>query len=112
MNIHIYRILLDKEKTMFNITILKMKDIKKYIIGIAIALVIVLVGGKILSTKNREKHTMPKIPYESSLTSCLDKTIPVIGYLNEEEQEESKKIQRQDIFQGILKTQVSSIARD
>lgn len=100
MNIHIDRRNWTKEKSMFNVTILKMKDIKKYIIGIAITMIIVILASKYF----------PKITKElsnNSMIGCLEQTVPAMGSLKEKEEEAINK--QDDWLQGILKTQISSI---
>ena len=70
---------------MFNVTILKMKDIVKSFLGIAITILIVITISKTFSKKEQEKQILNGIKNEISslsektLISSIDKTIPIIS---------------------------------
>ena len=90
---------------MFNVTVLKMKDIKKYVIGTITIMLVVILTSKYLPKITQEKKIIEKVISQNSMIGCLEQTIPTIS--NEKEEE---KIERQeDWLQGILKTQVSTI---
>ena len=76
---------------MFNVTVLKMKDIIKYLVGIMITIFFVIYTARFFSSKKNEikkeeKQEQSKIEIFQfgSLTSCLDKTIPAMSSMNEE----------------------------
>ena len=102
---------------MFNVTILKMKDIIKYIIGIIITiLVIVFVSKQFQNNKNEEKivnkvKNSINMISEQSLLSCFEQVVPTMANINKEYSEIAKEDDhsKEDLLQGILKTQISSI---
>lgn len=102
---------------MFNVTILKMKDIIKYIIGIIITiLVIVFVSKQFQNNKNEEKivnkvENSINMISEQSLLSCFEQVVPTMANINKEYSEIAKEddYSKEDLLQGILKTQISSI---
>lgn len=102
---------------MFNVTVLKMRDIIKYLFGIASTIIIVMVAtqyfGKI-DKKENEKKEKSKINLfsEINLSACLNKTLPAISEINEEYnkmEQENEKISENNYLEMILETQISSI---
>lgn len=100
---------------MFNVTVLKMKDILKYILGICLIIAILMTITKIFSKKaNQENKKESKVQIFSfgGLTSCLDTTIPTIEVVNKEYnkiEEENTKINQGNYTEQFLKTEISSI---
>lgn len=101
---------------MFNVTVLKMKDIIKYLVGIIITIFFVIYTARYFSSlKNKIKYEEKKqnkteVFQFGSLTSCLDKTITTMSYMNEEpNKKESKKIESKDYLEEFLKTEISSM---
>ena len=105
---------------MFNVTVLKMKDIIKYFICIVFILLLTVVISKNFNIKQNEnnliKGTKGKISIlsEKSMIKCIEKTIPVIKTINEEygdieNVENKKEITEEKILKNILKTEISSI---
>ena len=107
---------------MFNVTVLKMKDIIKYIIGIFI--LILLIVSITMNINKSDKNTKPENKIANTIEkgimglsnnnflSCLNKTIPVVGNVNENEnvtEGKSKESENMDLFNGILEGQISSI---
>ena len=96
---------------MFNVTVLKIKDIKKYLIGMLITIVIIITVIQYFPKMLKEKRSMPKWVTENSMMECLDQTVPAMSTVNEE----YKKIAKEEgtseskFLQGVLKTQISSI---
>lgn len=103
---------------MFNVTILKMKDIIKYFIGIIVTILIITTISKYFQQNNNEKKIVQEVKKEvdtlseKSLIHCIDKTVPVISNINEEYRNianEKDNTEDENILQTILKTQISSI---
>ena len=99
---------------MFNVAILKLKDILKYFIGIILILLIIIFVSKSL----KENNIIEKLGKEFTLISknnmlfALDKTIPVVSNVNEEYKNIAKEDDidnSQDMLQIMLGTQISSI---
>lgn len=105
---------------MFNVTILKMKDIIKYIIGIILTItVVIFISKHFQKDNNNEQKIVNELKNgismlsEQSLLSCFEQTVPTMSNLNEEYSKIAKEDDhsKQDILQGILKTQISSIQK-
>lgn len=103
---------------MFNVTVLKMRDIIKYLVGIIITIFFVIYTTRYFSsTKNKikeedKKQAKIEIFQFGSLTSCLDKTIPTMSSINEEYnkiEQENEKITSTNYLEEFLKTEISSI---
>lgn len=97
---------------MFNVTVLKMKDIKKYFIGMLATIIVVILASKYFPKNTSEKKIMPKVLSENSMLGCLEQTVPVMSSINEEYKKiesEDNEIKEENLLQGVLKTQISSI---
>lgn len=98
---------------MFNVTILKMKDIKKCFIGILAITIIAILVSKYFPKLTNEKKIITNILSENNMLGCLEQTIPAMSGINEEYQkiasEGEEKINEENLLQGVLKTQISSI---
>lgn len=96
---------------MFNVTVLKMKDIIKYLVGIIITISLVIYATRYFSSiKNKikeenKKQSKIEIFQIGSLTSCLDKTIPTMSNVNEENNNKENK----KYLEQFLKTEISSM---
>lgn len=104
---------------MFNVAVLRMRDIIKYLVGIILTIgVIVYTARFFYSTKSKQKENLNEkklniqILQFGSLTSCLDKTIPAMSDVNKEynelEKENEEKISI-NYLEQFLKTEISSI---
>ena len=97
---------------MFNVTVLKMKDIKKYFIGMLATIVVVIVASKCLPRPTKEGKMVQKELAENSMLECLGQTITTMSSTqeqNDEITEPGEGIEEENLLQGILKTQISSI---
>ena len=101
---------------MFNVTVLKMRDIIKYLVGTIFMISIVIYTTWYFSnSKNKKDENKLKIEsfQSGSLTGCLDETIPMISNINEEyreiENENNEETLSKNYLQEFLKTQISSI---
>ena len=110
---------------MFNVTVLKMKDILKYLIGIILTGLIVIFISKGLgksnetNTTNENNNIIQKIENKmsflskNSMTCSLDQTIPVISNINQEyrnvAKEDDEDGENKNILKSMLGMQISSI---
>ena len=103
---------------MFNITVLKLRDIIKYLVGIIITIVFVVYVTRYFSSTKTKIEEQEKKQFKleifqfGSLTSCLDKTIPTMSNINEEYNkidEENEEISSTSYLEEFLKTEISSI---
>ena len=104
---------------MFNVTVLKMKDIIRYFIGIiGTILIIVIISKNFNKSSNDKRKIVQEVKNgieslsKNSMTSCLNKTMPVIADVNQEYNQVSKEdenIESSKILEEILKTQLSSM---
>ena len=116
MHIHIYRNLDKGERYMFNVTVLRLRDIVKYIICIFVLILLIFSITNYFSgpKKNTEQVTQKVENVTNqlsshSLLSCLDATLPVVASINHNEENEKEKISENDILKSMLETQISSI---
>ena len=103
---------------MFNVTILKMKDIIKYIIGITITATIVIFISKQFSKENNNEEKIVNevkngisMLSEQSFINCFEQAVPTMKNINEEYSKVAQEDDhsKEDLLQGILKTQIISI---
>ena len=102
---------------MFNVAVLKMKDILKYFIGIVLIVLVIIFVSKSFG-KNKDNNIIDKLGKQIGILSqnnmlfALDQTIPVVANVNEEYKNIAKEDDRnnsQDMLQIMLETQISSI---
>ena len=104
---------------MFNVTVLKIKDIVKYLVGTIILIGIIVYTTRFFAYKPNEQKIEKKQEKVSitetlkirsnTLKKCLNKTIPVMAEL-EKEKESKKTINNENkIFESFLETEISSI---
>ncbi len=107
---------------MFNVTVLKMKDIIKYLVGIFITILLVIITTRYFSSQNQEKDAnkinvfekissfFSKVPDEV-LTSSISTEIPVTSYFeqNSEEGEQSSQ-EEKSIYEKILDSEIGTMA--
>ena len=100
---------------MFNVTVLRLKDIVKYIVCIFVLILLIFsITNYFSGTKENTQEVTQKIENVTneisnhSLLSCLDATLPVVASINHQE-EEKEKLSENDILKSMLETQISSI---
>lgn len=97
---------------MFNVTVLKMKDLKKYFIGMLSTVIVIILASKYFPQATKEAKVQ-KLLSEHSMLGCLEQTVPTISSINEEYKkiasEEDIGLKEGSLLQGVLKTQISSI---
>lgn len=105
---------------MFNVKILRMRDIRKCLVGIILTIAIVICTTRYFSSVKKE-NTKEKVIKETaqinifkfgSLTSCLNKTIPTMSNINEEYkkiEKENKEKETKNYLEEFIKTEMSSI---
>ena len=97
---------------MFNVTVLKGKDILKFIIGIFILIIIIIVISKNKKNENINTKITTNITNkissitENNLSFCLEQVLPNI---DSKEIADDKVIKTENIYEDILKTQIASI---
>lgn len=105
---------------MFNVTVLRMKDVIKYFVGIIVTILIVIIVSKVFTkdTKDEQKiiqniQNSAKSLSENNLLECLNKTIPAISEVNKEYntavKEDDINTNDKNILEIMLQTQISSI---
>ena len=104
---------------MFNVTVLKMRDIFKVIIGITFIVVMVFGISKIFHRDTKEETKVVqkiesgiKSVSQFSMLNCIDQTIPTVSIVNEEYRniaKEDDQKENKNILQEMLKTQISSV---
>lgn len=110
---------------MFNVTVLKMKDILKYLVGIVLTGLLVIFISKGFgksnetNTTNENNNIIQKIENKmsflskNSMTCALDQTIPVIYNINQEyrnvAKEDDEDGENKNILKSMLGMQISSI---
>lgn len=98
-------------ETMFNVTVLKMKDIKKYVIGMLVTTIVIITVSQYLPKMLKEKRSLPQWVSKNSMLGCLEQAVPTMASVNEEYKKiaEEEEITEDKFLQGVLKTQVSSM---
>ncbi len=98
---------------MFNVTVLRMKDIIRYIIMIIIATILIITISKVFSSlkdndKEKEEKNKEKISFGAFL-SCIDETIPAISIIDEKNEQIQENKKEKNYLEEFLKTEISSI---
>lgn len=107
---------------MFNVTVLKMKDIIKYLVGIFITVLLVIITTRYFSSQNQEKDAnkinvfekissfFSKVPDEV-LTSSISTEIPVTSYFEQSSEEgEQSSQEEKSIYEKILDSEIGTMA--
>ena len=101
---------------MFIVTVLRLKDIVKYIICIFVLILLILsISNYFSKTKKNTEQVTQKVENVTnqlsshSLLSCLDATLPVVASINNNKENEKQKLSENDVLKSMLETQISSI---
>ena len=106
---------------MFNVTVLRMKDLLKYFIGTMIIILIIVIIFKNFKKPTQEIKFLETLKksigslVEENLTSYMEQTIPAMSSINEEYKKQAKEeiTKKQNtennILYSILNSQISSI---
>ena len=103
---------------MFNVTVLRLKDIVKYIICIFVLILLIFsISNYFSKTKKNTEQVTQKVENVTnqlsshSLLSCLDATLPVVASINHNKENEKQKLSENDVLKSMLETQISSIEK-
>lgn len=96
---------------MFNVTVLKMRDIVKYALGLTLTMILVMAISKYIPSKKTEKSEESKLQNISfgSLVGCLDETLPAVSNIDEDKKLENENITEKKYLEEFLKTEISSM---
>ena len=101
---------------MFNVTVLRLRDIVKYIICIFVLILLIFsITNYFSGAKKNTEQVTQKVENVTnqlsshSLLSCLDATLPVVASIQHNEENEKQKLSENDILKSMLETQISSI---
>ena len=105
---------------MFNVTVLRMKDIMRFFIGIAFILLIIYFSKLLYKPKGENKIAKEladsaKILTSNNMSQCLDYTILAVATVNDKNEtnllsgENEENIAQSNMLENILKTQISSL---
>jgi len=90
---------------MINMTVIHVKTLKKYIIGIMAVIIITAIFfliGKMRTVKENEENTSRFLGEKPSFLSCLDQTIPAIYQINHEEENQEFVFTKESMQEKIL----------
>lgn len=92
---------------MFNVAIVNIKDILKYLVSITITLCLVMFVTRYFSNLKEEKTYQLEI-MQTSLLFCLDETIPAIKETNNElNNTDEEKINKNNILGNLLRIELA-----
>lgn len=105
---------------MFNVTVLRMRDIIKFFVGITFVLLIIYISKFFYKEKaeNRLAKELAdgmKILTSNNMTQCLDETVLAVASVNNQNEtslldnENDGKITQTNVLENVLKTQISSL---
>lgn len=97
---------------MFNVAVVNLKDIIKYLVSIIITLIIVMFLAKFFSNKDKEINNVKDIGIldtimQNTFLECLDETIPGIKEVNKELNEMEDLIEEESLLEKLLKVELS-----
>ncbi|MCI8654767.1 MAG: stage II sporulation protein P [Clostridia bacterium] len=96
---------------MFNVAIVNIKDIAKYLVSIIITVIIVMFLAKYFFDKNTkatgEKEIQPLgVIMQNSMLLCLDETIPGMKEINQDVYTDEDLIEEESILEKLLKIEL------
>ena len=96
---------------MFNVTVLKIGDIIKYLVGISIIVMLMVFTTRYFSSTKENKNTKNfKILQANSLTKCMEQEIPAMASVNSEnDTQEKNETSQNNYLEQFLQTEISSI---
>lgn len=96
---------------MFNVTVLKIGDIIKYLVGISIIVMLMVFTARYFSSTKENKNTKNfKILQTNSLTKCMEQEIPAMASVNSEnDTQEKNETSQNNYLEQFLQTEISSI---
>lgn len=96
---------------MFNVTVLKIGDIIKYLVGISIIVMLMVFTARYFSSTKENKNTKNfKILQANSLTKCMEQEIPAMASVNSEnDMQEKNETSQNNYLEQFLQTEISSI---
>lgn len=96
---------------MFNVTVLKIGDIIKYLVGISIIVMLMVFTARYFSSTKENKNTKNfKILQANSLTKCMEQEIPAMASVNSEnDTQEQNETSKNNYLEQFLQTEISSI---
>lgn len=96
---------------MFNVTVLKIGDIIKYLVGISIIVMLMVFTARYFSSTKENKNTKNfKILQANSLTKCMEQEIPAMASISSENDiKEQNTISQNNYLEQFLQTEISSI---
>lgn len=96
---------------MFNVTVLKIGDIIKYLVGISIIVMLMVFTARYFSSTKENKNTKNfKIFQANSLTKCMEQEIPAMASVNSEnDTQEKNETSQNNYLEQFLQTEISSI---
>ena len=96
---------------MFNVTVLKIGDIIKYLVGISIIVMLMVFTARYFSSTKENKNTKNfKILQANSLTKCMEQEIPAMASINSEnDTQEKNETSQNNYLEQFLQTEISSI---
>lgn len=96
---------------MFNVTVLKIGDIIKYLVGISIIVMLMVFTARYFSSTKENKNTKNfKILQANSLTKCMEQEIPAMASINSEnDTREQNETSKNNYLEQFLQTEISSI---
>lgn len=96
---------------MFNVTVLKIGDIIKYLVGISIIVMLMVFTARYFSSTKENKNTKNfKILQANSLTKCMEQEIPAMASVNSEnDTQEKNETSQSNYLEQFLQTEISSI---
>lgn len=96
---------------MFNVTVLKIGDIIKYLVGISIIVMLMVFTARYFSSTKENKNTKNfKILQANSLTKCMEQEIPAMASVNSKnDTQEKNETSQNNYLEQFLQTEISSI---